>query len=61
MKIIIEGPQGCGKSSFIHRHVVAMLRQAGRGASFLFDGETEPTMHLSGPDEIQVIERQTDA
>lgn len=58
MRIIVEGPQGCGKTQFIHRYLVDALRAAGRGAAFKFEGEEEASMFLSGPDQVEVLERQ---
>lgn len=59
MRIIVEGPQGAGKSHFIHGVLVDALRKEGIGARFYFEGETEPSMFLSGPREVEVVERQT--
>lgn len=60
MRIIVEGKQGEGKSTFIHGVLVDALRRAQRGGRFFFEGETEPSMLLSGENEIDVIERQVD-
>lgn len=60
MRIIVEGPQGSGKSTFIHHVLIDALRRAGRGARF-YDGESgEPNMTLTGNDYIDVYEKQTD-
>jgi ABC-type iron transport system FetAB ATPase subunit len=60
MKIIIEGPAGCGKSNFIHGILIPALRNARLGAEFFDEHETSPSMTLTGPVPlIQVIERQT--
>lgn len=61
LKITVEGPMGSGKSTFIHGPLVAALREAGLGAEFIFEGEKEPSMFLSGPTTVRVEERQTHA
>lgn len=60
MKIIIEGPAGCGKSNFIHHVLIPALRNAKLGAEFFEENETQPGMTLTGPVPlITVIERQS--
>lgn len=61
MRIIVEGKQGEGKTKFVHGVLIDALRRAGRGARFYFEGDLSPSLLLSGPDVIDVIERQTDA
>jgi hypothetical protein len=56
-QIIIRGRQGCGKSTFVHQHLIPAIREAGLGAKFYDDrSDTEPSMTLSGSPFVDVLE-----
>jgi predicted AAA+ superfamily ATPase len=60
-KITIDGPRAVGKTTFIHRHLLPALRDAGFAAEFSED-DGDPDMLLTGRyPAVKVIERHDNA
>jgi hypothetical protein len=56
--ITLQGPRAGGKSTFIHRHLIPALRDAGWGAKFYDDHVKDvPDMELTGRPFVLVIEK----